>query len=560
MQLSDLSKWALIYEDEKQCFSKAVITSDASPVYVITFYKAEELPVSLKYLIPDHLYNLLAFIESHENIHLILHAVEGPTLKKYLKTQTTSYNDRVQMCTVWLNAIENYELFPDAVKLQLVDADQLAVESGLIVSRELVDYVAEPVKDAFRVIRQLGKTLDLVLFDAKGDHEQFIDNLIRGNLNYTTFKAVKRHFKDLFVYEKPEAIEHLCYEYDILLNDLTAGPVLDYTALKKNQSVASELPIPETIETSENPAIAESPSVIESEAQTPTATVEEIAHESAHEFEQKFEQESEQEFEQDTERTSNCEPESEPLQDTESSIEPKIEPETEPETEPKSETESRIEPNIEPESEAKPEANPVNISEPVHIRSVSADTALFDELKTLLAPSDAPVEEKHTKPTEKSPSREPDMPDTLPKFTSKRSADEEDPHLDKEVDAFFDAFEEDAHKKRRIPWQIGILVIIIAIVLFFAVRCGASTPVSAQFDIESLPDNRVAFINQSEGGKQISAYEWSIYYNGTLVQTFSDEDLFPIFETAGNYTIALRVQSKDGTWSDPFSLDYTVEN
>ena len=107
-------------------------------------------------------------------------------------------------------------------------------------------------------------------------------------------------------------------------------------------------------------------------------------------------------------------------------------------------------------------------------------------------------------------------------------------------------------------WAVyGLVAVLVIIIGFFVIKSLIpNEPIVAKFEVEPLLEDRVAFMNTSTGGKDIKSYTWEIYYGDLLVQTFTDKDLFPVFETEGDYTIVLKVQDKDGNWSEAYSEDY----
>jgi hypothetical protein len=84
-------------------------------------------------------------------------------------------------------------------------------------------------------------------------------------------------------------------------------------------------------------------------------------------------------------------------------------------------------------------------------------------------------------------------------------------------------------------------------------------PIEAKFKMDELPNNRVAFMNQSTGKEDTDTYLWEIYYEDTFVSSFTGNDLYPIFETEGDYTISLKIKDVEGNWSEPFVMDYTYK-
>ncbi|MDW7662860.1 MAG: hypothetical protein SCL54_15760, partial [Bacillota bacterium] len=164
-------------------------------------------------------------------------------------------------------------------------------------------------------------------------------------------------------------------------------------------------------------------------------------------------------------------------------------------------------------------------------------------------------------------SHDEDIPDVLPSASSSRKpreVDDED-ELDYEMNNLFtgtaNEHEEDLIIKKKLPIVPIVIGILLVILIFFGGKMIlGNEPVEAHFIIEPLMESRVAFMNESTGKKNIDEYLWEIYFEDEFVQSFSDENLFPIFETEGKYTITLKAKDKDGEWSEPYSIEYDFEN
>jgi hypothetical protein len=108
-----------------------------------------------------------------------------------------------------------------------------------------------------------------------------------------------------------------------------------------------------------------------------------------------------------------------------------------------------------------------------------------------------------------------------------------------------------------IIFPIAMTLIFIAVVAF-GIKSFFFKPeiFEASYRIETLSDDRVAFINTSACSKPIESCEWSVYYDDQLIQSFITDNLYPIFDTVGEYTISLRIMDADGNWSNTYSEVY----
>lgn len=219
MQINQFTKWKLIYEDETQCFSKAVDRETDNDVIVITYFNVNDLSKTVRLLLNEALHNVMDIIEDSNGLHIVINAIKGNTLEKYVSFTNADYTERVQITYEWLKRIQLYEQFPDSVKVQLVDLDQVVVSNHQMLSRELIDYTNHDDIDLIDVFKQVGLTLDTILQDAKGPQREFIDNLCVGTHNIFSFSLLRKQFKDVFIYEKDEALKNINYEYHIILND-----------------------------------------------------------------------------------------------------------------------------------------------------------------------------------------------------------------------------------------------------------------------------------------------------------------------------------------------------
>ncbi|MCD4713491.1 MAG: hypothetical protein K8R73_09445 [Clostridiales bacterium] len=466
MKLDQFTKWKLLYEDDTQCFSSATDKETENEVVVITHYQPDSLTRTVRHLLKDHLHNVLDTIEDDNGFHIIFKKLGGSTLKKYLKQNQINYETRVQMVYDWLKSLIIYEQFPDAIKIQLVDVDQIAVVDHQLKSRELIDYSNEDSVELTEVFGQIGMTIEKVLYDSKGYHSEFIDNLLIGTHSIFSFNLLRKQFKDIFIYEKTDALKSVNFEYNIVINDLE-----------------SEAPVLKTIPKQSKPS------------------AEQIIHE----------------------EITDSVP-SDIIKEAEISFEDELIMESEP-----------VEPAL-------------------SVPGVE------------IVPNEMDVQD--VQDTEEVPvSHDEDIPDVLPSASSSRKpreVDDED-ELDYEMNNLFtgteNEHEEDLIIKKKLPIVPIVIGILLVILIFFGGKMIlGNEPVEAHFIIEPLMESRVAFMNESTGKKNIDEYLWEIYFEDEFVQSFSDENLFPIFETEGKYTITLKAKDKDGEWSEPYSLEYDFEN
>lgn len=497
MNLKQFKSWKLLYEDESQCFSKAIYEIDQSPVFLITIFNPEALAIATKHMLNEHLYNFLGLIEDEGRIHLVLKAISGKSIKKVMRTMPLSYEERIELAYAYLKKIERYDVFPDAIKIQLLDEEQLLIAEESIAFRELIDFTLQTTYSTLEVMKQLGVILDIILYDANGYQNQFIDNLLRCKHGYSTLTEVKRHFKDVFIFEKPEALDKIDVEYTIILNDLDFGPPVHLDEIVNSSK----------------------PDVIK-------ATLVDIPHDD-------LQSELAALLRQEVPIVS--EPPAMDKLSLDGSKEEVFQPEV-------------IQANVFEASV---------IEESVIEENVVNDSAVEDFVNTYDVIPDIHAEVIAT-PKPDSRTSDDKLPESLPKSSKSRAFDDED-LLDDDMSDLFD-IEDLRHSKSMIfkPLLIVFTSILVLVVVYFGIQffSSLSAPIKAQFEVEQLHDNRVAFMNTSEGKKKIQAYSWEIYYGDSLISTFEDENLFPLFDTNGTYTIVLKVMDKDQNWLEPYTFVY----
>lgn len=559
MNLNQFKSWKLLFEDEELCFSSAVNSIDQLNVFFITFFNPEKISKATKHLMDAHLHNYVALLEEEGKLHLILKQQVGKSIKKFIKHSHLDYDDRVQIVYEYLKLIEKYDAFNNAIKIQLIDDEQLLISDDGLSIRELIDYTLNNTYSDLEVFKQLGITIDLILSDAEGYHSQFIDNLILGHHHYSSIKIIKKDFKDIFIFEKPDALETISLEYNIILNDLEAGPPLPYTKVPHKDSN----PVPaatidhqeelhrELFELLSKDVIQEDPSSNDkgnvklfSKAEVnDIAAIDNLEHQTQIDLEEVDSQlESTTVLDQAALDIAalNVTALNETVGD-EDII-----------------NGASVDENVVIDSEYLEENNEGDVN----------DADLNDESDDLTVShtTDEKIDNSHitgqTASFKAQYADELSLPESLPKSSKHRSMDDED-LFDDDV---FDLFEENETKdieKRTFnsKWFIvPVCILLLALIIFFSSKIlFSSEPIVVSFDVEPLQDNRIAFMNKTTGTKNIEAYSWEIYYHGTLIQTFTDKNLFPVFDTEGTYTIILKVEDKKGNWSEPYSLDYFVE-
>lgn len=236
--IENYTNWKLLFEDDNQCFSKALDKDTDNPVLIITVFDPQSIQKSVKLLIADTLQQYYDAFEDENGYHIVLKAIEGTSLIKWLQEQKLPYAERVQLTYEWVKNIQKYDVLPDAIKIQLIDFEQIVVKDNQLFAREWVNYIPDEELDWISVFKQVGETLEILLPDAPEKQSQFIDLLKVGKHEFFSIALFRKAFKDVFLYEKSEAIDNINFEFDIVLNDRLAGPPI---TLKKPTPKVAEI-------------------------------------------------------------------------------------------------------------------------------------------------------------------------------------------------------------------------------------------------------------------------------------------------------------------------------
>lgn len=545
MDLKQFKSWKLLYEDDDLCFSKAVYDIDKTDVFFITFFQPEKMSIATKHLVNAHLHNFVALIDEDDKLHLILKAQHGHAIKKFIKKTQLEYDDRVQIVFEFLKSVEKYDAFPYAIQIQLLDDEQLLISDEGVLFRELIDYTSSQSFTLKEVYKQLGKTLDIILFDAEGYHSQFIDNLLLGNHKFESLKQIKNLFKDVFIFEKPEAVDAINHEYTIIINDLEAGPPIKFSdttmatikeidhaaALFEAKSLTHDDLQRELVDLLVNPSAKEEVTQSEILEVNKSDISSELTAEKAEDSEEAFEEPLTEDVNIHEDTALSEEPQERLETDIKSFKDQFKEEVLLPEQLPKSSKQRYLDEEndlfIDDMAELFGEYEPEEIELKKSILPLASVSNFFKKFKKQNIVEDIDIELSEEKPLlENEITPKEDFKRPLPSFNKK--------------------------------WALyGLVAVLVIIIGFFVIKSLIpNEPIVAKFEVEPLLEDRVAFMNTSTGGKDIKSYTWEIYYGDLLVQTFTDKDLFPVFETEGDYTIVLKVQDKDGNWSEAYTEDY----
>lgn len=581
--------WGLLYEDDFQCFSKAIEIDTDNEVLVISHFDSSRIKKSVKSLINDLLNHYLDSFEDNNGFHIVMKYLKGTSVKSYLKKNLLPYETRVQMCYDWIKTIVKYDQLPDALKIQLIDYEQLMVLDNQLTTREWIDFSAIEEIDHVKIFKQMGQTLEVILPDAPLYQSQFIDTLKLGKHDILSLAMFRKTFKDIFLFEKEEVVKQIPFEYDIVLNDVTAGPPIKLPVREKKETfTTSEVPKVAVAEpTSSIPKKETEPERIT--IQEPIKTITEELNGVSVMNEIKVMRISDDEFLSDTEINTS---------------KPEVMPELEVMPEPEIDQATVVEHLIETAHAAEA---PTAQNEDIHYSSPLGDyleqtqpKITHEEAENTVASKIAnmPIPTGTTQPTPQfsdvtfSESITESAPLSMETFVSEEPSsnhEDEEKALDalreekhrnkdhlkydldddreieqyaKEMDALFSddmEFERKWKFKTKETVLIGMVsLLLIVSCIFMGLKFFAKTePIAASFNIERQVDrNIVPLTNTSTGGSDISSFLWEIYYQDALIKTYNDKNLELSLETPGAYKIVLKVKDKDGNWSSPYERTY----
>ncbi len=501
MNLSNFKVEKLIQEDSFQRLSTGYLNDEPAEINLISIKNPASILTTTRLLIADHLYNVVHVFEDQNELHIVLKQPQGVPLETYLEESETSYDCRIYLGLSLLKSLNKYDTFSNAIKYQLLQDNQILIHDGVICFKELVDYTTITHHSFKDVIFRIARLLERLVSPETEIHQQFIDNLLIGNHHYYTISELLQDYKDIFIYEKPEILTKIAYEYHLVLTQNDLGSSLS----KSSETNTHTQP---TSDLESNP---------ESDSKLDLETVVEIDL-------------------SQTETMSSVGLDNVEVDDTET------------ESTPFDVLSSKEDPFAESEL-LRSELSKLLFTEEVILTS---DTRTLPPMEDIDA-MDATFAEIRRAHKNASPSEHTKNTPKLPAWDDEQIMTESDTLLE-------DLFTEDDLEPPR--WRRIVLpfasIIVLLLIVFFANKflLSKDTELKASYKIDNLSDNRVAFVNTSSNLKNIELCEWTVYYDDQLIETYESENFYPIFDTEGKYKVVLRVKDKEGNWSKEYKQDY----
>lgn len=494
MNLSNFKVEKLIQEDSFQRFSTGYLDNESAEINLISIKNPASILTTTRLLIADHLYNVINVFEDQNELHIVLKQPLGIPLETYLADPEVSYDHRIYLGLSLLKALNKYDTFSNAIKYQLLQDNQLLIHDGVICFRELIDYTTVTHHSFKDVIFRSARLLERLVNPETEIHQQFIDNLLIGNHHYYTISDLLQDYKDIFIYEKPEILTKIAYEYHLVLTQNDHGSSLS----KHAETVTHTQSVPDL------DLNIESPESLVDESMSSIETLENV------------------------EAVKSVE-----VDDT------KIEPT------PFDVLSSKEDPFAESEL-LRSELSKLLFAEEIKLTTDTRTLPPMDDMDATFA--EIRRAHKNALPTETLKHTT-----TLPAWDDEQLMTESDTLLE---DLFTeDDLEPSQWKKFILPFAT---VLVLILILFFASKFffNKDTDLKASYEINTLDDNRVAFVNTSSNLKNLNLCEWTVYYDNQLIETYESENFYPIFDTEGKYKVVLRVMDKAGNWSKEYKQDY----
>ncbi|MBS7525694.1 hypothetical protein KHM83_03280 [Fusibacter paucivorans] len=564
MILNDLIVNRVMMDDAFQCISEGTIKATDEEIILITVRRPEKISSATKHVLRNRLHNLKDIFEFNQQLFVVLNNLQGYELDQYLDNQQLSYDRRIYLCYEMLKVIYRYDAFSDNIKYQLIALPQWRVADDVLMLREIIHLGEEGNYTPRHFYAQIGLLMEKILASKNEHHRQFMDNLILGNVSYPSLDVLIRHFKDIFIYEKPEAIESIPFEYHLTFS-VSNDSVIAESASLNDRSDTINTAITGIDESSDNTVMQDGSEaeavnddsveqdVLEAEAADDDSVEQDVLEAEAADDDSVMQDVLETEAaDDDTMLQDVLEAEA---ADDDTMLQDVLEAEAADDDTVRqdiSETDKNDEGAAVSDTDeittntvfstgstmAKAETATASLS----CDSIEESEPVLDFLSTELpdfcelSPAEDPFEAS-AKPSYDAPLKQKNRPEEMQ--TS-------EPEMSKSWQAFI--------------FPVAMTLIFIA-VIGFGIKSFFFKPeiFEASYRIETLSDDRVAFINTSACSKPIESCEWSVYYNDQLIQSFITDNLYPIFDTVGEYTISLRIMDSDGNWSDTYTEVYPYD-
>jgi hypothetical protein len=496
--------------------SEGTLTETNEEIILITHFKNTTVSLATRHAMRDHLHHIINQFQENDQHYFVIKKHNGIPLKQYLLRPHFDLDSRIYICYELLKVIRKYEVFPDTIKYQLIQLSQWEIVEDVLMLKEAILFDEQTTFFFKDVLKQIAYLMELIIQPTLEPQIQFIENLVIGNHHYTELDSLISDFKAIFIYEKSEVIAAIPREFNLVFSEHAST---DETFSHEPQPIQDTQPLNEAL------SFLEPDSDSSEKKPLHVSRTRDLSDDLFLEENEMFLSEL---FGPVDDLPTHHE-KNEPVIDTET---------------------------------------PVQLSLHENIKTLESNLSkLVADNIVSTSPSVPFVAEELPPFCDLSSAEDPFSPDFTgqPALVNKAVSDERDPFTDiqssttKEIDVN-ETDAEDATSSgitrtldRNIKYYI--FPILATLVLLALIALGSKLfffkpdTLEASYQIESLADNRVAFINTSTASSRIDMSEWRIYYDDRLIQQFVTDNLYPIFDTEGNYTIELRIKDSDGRWS-----------
>jgi len=576
MTLNDFTIQKTITENNIGRISEGIITKTHEGVLLITHFKNTTVRLATRHAMRDHLHHIIDQFQQNDRHYFVIKKHDGIPLKQYLLKPNYDLDSRIYICYELLKVVRKYDAFPDTIKYQLFQLPQWEMVEDVLMLKEAILFDEQTPFSFNDVLKQIAYLMELIIQPTSEPHIQFIENLVLGNHHYTQLDTLISDYKAIFIYEKPEIIAAIPREFNLIFSENTPSDetfshepqperhitpqndtpsffepdsdasekkplhvsrkrnLSDDLFLEENETYLSELFGPEVdlptkhkttspvkdidIDTPTGLSLSENIKTLESKLSKATVEVINLEPLSIPYVPEELPPfcdftPSDDPFSQSTTDepalfdTQHTDMQRVNMQDDTADLISNA----------LNETNTKADTRDEVDADTADKPDKVNVDENViHNKSFSTTQSalekpayLLNQNKTVLKPednADAPISSAMSKSVGR--------------------------------DAKYYIFP-----------IIATLTVLMLIVLGSKILFFKSDILEASYQIEALADDRVAFINTSTSSTRIDVSEWTIYYDNRLIQQFVTDNLYPIFETEGEYTVELRIKDSEGNWS-----------
>jgi len=585
MTLNDFTLQKTIAENDIGRISSGIITKTDEAVFLITHFQYTSMRRATRHAMQEHLHHIIDQFQQDDMHYAVIKQHDGLPLTQYLSNEHYDLDSRIYICYELLKVIRKYDVFPDTIKYQLIQLPQWEVVEDVLMLKEAILFDEQTPYTFKDVLKQIASLMELIIQPTLEPHVQFIENLVLGNHHYSQLDVLISDFKAIFIYEKPEAINAIPREFNLIFSEhMPSDETFSHQPIAKPQTKPQAKPQVKTQVKQQIESQTEPQTEWRDNTQALYVTNEDVSEKKPIHVSRKrdlndtiFIEENEaflselfgpevkppviKEADSPTETSiGKAENEVEAIELAQDSISENIKaleskliktdtdtmrfqsapvpyvPETLPPFCDLAEAEDPFYPEMSSEDDfiGPPETitRSDRLEDEIYAHDVppkasehTDENPLSGKAETLENPLNI-----HTQKTSVLPINDKTKNDTVYEDTVAVKS------IDKE-------------RKHYIFPIIATLAVLVLIILGSKMLFFKPDILEASYQIESLADNRVAFINTSTSSHKIDVSEWTIYYEDHLVQQFVTENLYPVFDTEGDYTIELRIKDRDGNWS-----------